>query len=290
MKKTLISLFLILLAVIAFGIWAKWDDIIFYQKFAREEGFTTKVDLGRIVSVVEKQFLSPPPLKTSSKVENNKVQDAGGFTKQAIIQETNIQRQKNGLPALTENKNLDAAALAKANDMFSNQYFEHNSPAGVDPGKLVQNYGYQYITAGENLIMGSYFASSKEIVQEWMDSPGHRANILNSKYTEMGAAIIKGKYKGETVWMGVQEFGRPLASCREPSMALKNQITESKIILDSLFSEINQFKNQDLNSNNLVDQYNSFVEQYRALAENVKKMVEDYNRQVNSFNNCISSQ
>ena len=130
-----------------------------------------------------------------------------------IISETNLQRQENGdLPALKENTDLDETASAKAADIFKNQYFEHVSPSGVDPGKLVESYGYDYIVEGENLILGN-FSSEKEVVADWMASPGHRANILNNRYTEIGVAIVKGTYKGEESWVGVQEFGLPLSTC-----------------------------------------------------------------------------
>jgi len=212
-----------------------------------------------------------------------------------IIEQTNLERQQNGdLPALKENSNLDDAAAAKANDILKNQYFEHISPTGVDPGKLVQSYGYEYIVAGENLILGN-FSSEKEVVQDWMNSPGHRANILNNRYSEIGVAIIKGKYRGEDAWVGVQEFGLPLSNCSEPNVSLKNQIDSEKSQMDNLSSEINDKKNQlnstDRNSlvySQMVDDYNNLIAQYNSLADQVKTAVSMYNDSVNNFNNCVA--
>jgi uncharacterized protein YkwD len=130
------------------------------------------------------------------------------LSKDKIIKETNIQRELNGLNDLVENKTLSDAARAKAYDMFKNQYFDHISPDGTTPGKLVQSYGYDYSFEGENLLMGN-FSSEKEMVQKWMDSFEHKKNILNKKYKEIGVAVVKEVYNGKIVWIGVQEFGTP---------------------------------------------------------------------------------
>ena len=162
--------------------------------------------------------------------------------------------------------------------MFLNQYFEHTSPTGVDPGQLVSNNGYKYIVAGENLILGN-FGSEKELVQAWMDSPGHRANILNNRYSEIGVAIVKGIYKGETVWIGVQEFGLPLSSCSEPSSTLENEINDKKARLDQMSAQLDSEKNVNI--------YNQLVSQYQSLASDVKILILQYNAQVNTFNDCV---
>ncbi|MCX6721540.1 MAG: CAP domain-containing protein [Candidatus Staskawiczbacteria bacterium] len=128
------------------------------------------------------------------------------FDKDRIIYETNVQRVKNGLPSLTKNEILNQMAEAKAKDMFAKQYFDHVSPDGYGLEDLARDYGYKYVEVGENLLEGN-FNDEKQILNDWMNSPEHRHNILNEKFTEMGAAVIKGKYEGRTVWMAVQEFG-----------------------------------------------------------------------------------
>lgn len=126
--------------------------------------------------------------------------------KDSIISETNVQRARNGLPPLETNETLNKMAEAKAKDMFEKQYFEHVSPTNYDLEDLADDFDYKYLQVGENLLEGN-FASEKELVQRWMDSPDHRHNILNAQFLEIGVAVIKGKYKGKTVWMAVQEFG-----------------------------------------------------------------------------------
>ena len=209
MNKFKIFIIVIIIAV-AFGsgVYFRDDAIKFYNSFNKQVQSFQKTNVGQTISEVEKQIFTPPPL------------NIGGIAQQVvllqsqIIAQTNLQRQENGnLPALKENAELDATAAAKANDMFINQYFEHVSPSGIGPGDLAQKNGYSYIVEGENLILGN-FSSEKEVVQDWMNSPGHRANILNVRYTDIGVSIIKGTYKGQTVWIGVQEFGLPSSVCR----------------------------------------------------------------------------
>jgi uncharacterized protein YkwD len=289
MKISKIIIFVLIVAAFGAGIYFKDDAIKFYNNFNKQVSDFQKTEIGQTLSEAGKQIFSPSPLNAGG-TKNNVV-----LLQSKIITETNLQRQENGnLPALKENTKLDEAASAKANDILKNQYFEHVSPSGVDPGKLVQSYGYDYIVAGENLILGN-FASEKEVVADWMNSPGHRANILNNRYAEIGVAIIKGTYKGETVWVGVQEFGLPLDSCTSPNPSLKDEIDSEKAQLDVLYSQVNDKKNQvdstDRNSaaySQMVDDYNQLVNQYNSLAEKVKESIAIYNQQVNTFNNCVA--
>ena len=162
------------------------------------------------------------------------------------------------------------------------------------PALLVQSFGYDYIITGENLILGN-FKNEKEVVSNWMASLGHRANILNNRYTEIGVSIIKGTYEGETVWIGVQEFGLPLSTCSKPNEALKNNIEYNKNELDRLSLQIDE-KKEEINSTNskfahysqMIDDYNRLVENYNLLAEQTKQLVSQYNNEVNNFNQCVT--
>lgn len=289
MKFYKIIIFVLIILAFLAGIYFKDNAIRFYNNLNKQVQGLKKADVGQIISEVQKKVLEPGPLNIGG-VEKNVV-----LLKSKIIAETNLQRKENGnLPQLAENAKLAATASAKANDMFLNQYFEHVSPNGTTPGELAQNYGYNYIIAGENLILGN-FASEKEVVQNWMDSPGHRANILNNRYTEIGVAIIKGTYKGETVWIGVQEFGLSLSSCNEPSPVLKNQIDAEKNQIDILFLQINESKTTIENTNQnsavyrkMIDDYNQIVLKYNSLADQLKQDIANFNEQVNIFNACVN--
>lgn len=288
-KITIIILILVFLAFVA-GFYFKNDILGFYNNVGKSLQDFEKTEIGNLITEVGKEVFTPPPLNIGG-AKNQVV-----LIKEKIIAETNIQRYDHGdsLLPLFENEKLYKAALAKANDMFLNQYFEHVSLSGVSPAKLVQSFGYEYITTGENLILGN-FKSEKELVQSWMDSPGHRANILNNRYTEIGVAVIKGNYKGDTVWIGVQEFGLPLSACPQPQDSLKNQLNSYKSQLDNLNIQIdekrvqlNNTKRRSEQYNNLVDQYNALISQYQSIVNESKVFITQYNNQVNVFNQCVA--
>jgi len=275
----------IVAAAFGAGIYFKDDTVRIYSGVDKQIQNLKTTDFGSVVNQVSKQLLTPAPLFAKKDI------DSAELLQSKIITETNLQRQENELPALTESAMLDKAAAAKANDMFLKEYFEHVSPIGVDPGKLVQKHGYDYIVAGENLILGN-FSSEKEVVQDWMNSPGHRANILNNRYTEIGVAIIKGTYKGETVWIGVQEFGLPLSGCVQPGESLKNLIDSGKSQLEVLSPQIDEARNQIDDKSpaykQMVEDYNQLIVQYNLLAEQLKAIIVKYNGEVNNFNNCVA--
>jgi len=290
MNKFFSYFIVILLIVFTFisGVYFSKDIYFILSKLDKNIKNFEKTDLGNFVKEATKEVFNPDPLSV-----NNPYKDVT-LNSVEIFKETNIQRNINNLLPLYRNDVLDKSALAKANDMFAKQYFEHNSPSGVTPADLVKNYRYSYIVTGENLILGN-FASEKDLVQAWMNSSGHRANILNNRYTEIGLAIVKGVYKGETTWIGVQEFGLPLSACKQPDVDLKNKIDQQKSQLDSLSLQIDN-KRQEVNAsvsdykkyNELVEVYNNLVKQYDNLAESVKNLIAQYNNQVSVFNNCVA--
>ncbi|MDD4111309.1 MAG: CAP domain-containing protein [Clostridia bacterium] len=290
MSKIKIYLILFLFVIAGIGFYFFKDRVVIILDNFRIKTREISIDnVGKILSEVEKKVITSEPLKIGG--ASNDV----FLLKSKIISETNNQRIKNNLPILTENENLYKAAVVKANDMFLNQYFEHISLKGVGPGELVSNHGYEYVVTGENLILGN-FRDELELVQDWMNSPGHRANILNKNYTEIGVAVIKGNYKGETVWIAVQEFGLPLAVCAQPDISLKEQIDAEESELNQLDSNLNdkklQIENTDMQSsyyNQMIEDYNGLIIKYNFLAEQLKEIISQYNLQVKKFNECISA-
>ncbi len=219
------------------------------------------------------------------------------LTVTGVVQATNEQRQNNGgFAPLHVNPKLTAAAEGKIDDMFAKQYFEHESPDGKSPADIIRGQGYEYIVVGENLALGN-FADDQTLVQAWMDSPGHRANILNDKYDEIGVAVRKGTFEGKEVWLAVQEFGAPLSSCPSPSKSLKAEIDSNRTSIASLQSELQQQKS-NLKNDHYESQsdYNAAVARYNALAKRINELsdatqslVAQYNDQVNAFNKCLES-
>ncbi len=120
---------------------------------------------------------------------------------------TNVDRASNGLSPLSVNKILQAAAELKANDMATKSYFAHISPDGKTPWYWFQEAGYRFMNAGENLAV--QFTDSIDVERAWMNSPGHRVNILSGNFSEIGIAAAKGTYQGQATIFVVQLFGKP---------------------------------------------------------------------------------
>lgn len=121
-------------------------------------------------------------------VQHRVLSYATNMSAQGLLDDTNIQRKSNGLDGLHLNTTLSQAAQAKAADMAANNYWAHTSPSGKTPWTFIAAAGYSYATAGENLAYG--FSTSSETIFGWMNSPGHRANILNAAYADVGFGIL----------------------------------------------------------------------------------------------------
>jgi hypothetical protein len=130
-----------------------------------------------------------------------------------VIALTNTERTQNSVGSLRENTLLDAAAQAKANDMAAKGYFAHVGPDGTEPWVWIKSAGYDYQYAGENLAV--QFTDSTDVVNAWMASPTHRANIVKPQYTEIGIGVAQGTFKGEPATYVVQYFGAPRAVAAE---------------------------------------------------------------------------
>src|SRR3990167_10535713 len=131
------------------------------------------------------------------------------FSIEGLLTETNIQRIKKSLSALVLNDALNASAQAKCNDMVTKGYFEHNTPDGEEPWIFIDAAGYKYSKAAENLADG--FPDNHETIVGWMNSPGHRDNILNGTFQEVGFGFCKheGSIGGVRGVIVVQHFGTP---------------------------------------------------------------------------------
>lgn len=121
-----------------------------------------------------------------------------------VIRLVNVERTKNGLSPLKANAELSKVATTKAQDMINNNYFDHTSPTYGSPFDMMSKFGISYTAAGENIAYGQKDAA--EVMNSWMNSSGHRANILNSNFTEIGVGMAKDK-NGTPYW--VQMFINP---------------------------------------------------------------------------------
>ncbi|MEI3606377.1 CAP domain-containing protein [Pseudogracilibacillus sp. SE30717A] len=108
---------------------------------------------------------------------------------QQVVELTNQERAKNGLKPLQIDNELSKVAREKSRDMQANNYFDHNSPTYGSPFDMMERFGINYRSAGENIAMGQ--RTPQEVVTAWMNSEGHRANILNSSYTHIGVGYVE---------------------------------------------------------------------------------------------------
>jgi len=131
---------------------------------------------------------------------------ATDITTSKLFDLTNQQRQQNGLAPLTYNDKLAAAAQAKAANMFEHNYWAHYGPDGASPWAFILGAGYKYQFAGENLAKD--FLNSSDVVNAWMASPTHRANIVKPEYQDVGYAVMNGNLGGEETTLVVQMFGK----------------------------------------------------------------------------------
>lgn len=224
--------------------------------------------------------------------ETNVLEPSGVDAKE-IARLTNEERARVGAPPLVWNARLAAMAEAKNVDMISRQYFAHVSPTGRNIGDLAEQYGYSYRRVGENLALGD-FASSSHIVTGWMRSPGHRENILEPEFTEIGVSVMRGMWEGREVWWATQEFGRPMPVCPEPDELLRKkieifdgQLSALKGTLDRARAELDTISNPSL-LRQKVEEYNLLVDLFNKLLETQKMQVAEYNADVAKYNSCIA--
>lgn len=131
-----------------------------------------------------------------------------------LVDYTNEDRAKENFKHLTINPLLEKAAQLKADDMARNGYFAHKSPDGKTPWYWFKEVGYDFSYAGENLAVN--FNDSVEVNNAWMNSPGHRENIMNGNFSEIGIATAEGMYQGRMTVFVVQLFGRPAVAEATP--------------------------------------------------------------------------
>jgi hypothetical protein len=142
---------------------------------------------------------------------------ASSISPSEVISLSNNQRTANGLPGLNYNSQLASAAQAKAQDMFAKNYWAHYAPDGTSPWSFITASGYSYTTAGENLAKD--FDTSAGVVNGWMGSSGHRANILNSAFVDTGVAVVNGTLQGSPTTLVVAFYAAPKASAPAPAPA-----------------------------------------------------------------------
>lgn len=150
-------------------------------------------------------FLLASPAIGHAQVKTGTAAETAPYTAAEVITKTNEARVAEGLPTLATSTKLMFAAQLKASHMVANRYFGHWSPDGKTPWDFIDMAGYNYRTAGENLAI--HFMQTDSLVEVWLNSPAHRANLLSPNFKETGIAVVYGEKDGEKGWIVVQMFG-----------------------------------------------------------------------------------
>ncbi len=140
-----------------------------------------------LISLFASYLYIQPYLQASRLNKNDVLAYSTHVSIDGLLTSTNQQRAANGVASLGLNSALNTAAQAKANDMVSRNYWSHQTPDGQQPWIFINNTGYKYLSAGENLAYG--FMTSNATVTGWMNSPTHKSNMLSSNFTEVGFGI-----------------------------------------------------------------------------------------------------
>lgn len=129
------------------------------------------------------QPVTEPTVPETTEPNDGNTSEVSSYEKQ-VVELVNKERASKGLSPLTLNTELSRVARIKSEDMRDNGYFSHNSPTYGSPFDMMKSFGISYRTAGENIAMGQQ--SPEAVVTAWMNSDGHRANILNANFTQIG--------------------------------------------------------------------------------------------------------
>ncbi|HEY3278153.1 MAG TPA: CAP domain-containing protein [Syntrophorhabdaceae bacterium] len=240
--------------------------------------------------------------------------------KDAIVDLTNKARALDHLPPLKENTLLVAIAESRADDMFKKQYFAHVSPDGQGASDVAQKVGYRYKILSENIGSG-LFSTNQRVIDNWMQSPGHRKNILSPKIEDIGVAVVKGKMDGLETYIAVQIFGLqsppvPQQTCIAPPQSLLAQIELKKNEITNLNDQIARLRREldvekdfieaergtrvgsekghnlevKVNAYNEKSQWhNKVLAEVKAKSPILQSMVDEYNRALENYRHCSVS-
>jgi hypothetical protein len=142
---------------------------------------------------------------------------------------------------------------------------------------------------GENLALGD-FNGDQGLVNAWMASPGHRANILNKNYSEIGVAVGRADMNGRETWLAVQHFGLPQSACPEVDSNIKSKITDNETKISSLEKSLGVgggLLATVINSINPIAEIRAA--EYKKLVSGTNDLISQYNSQVKLFNDCLNS-
>ncbi|MCB9820630.1 hypothetical protein H6790_01660 [Candidatus Nomurabacteria bacterium] len=219
----------------------------------------------------------------------SEIDEDNPITATDILYYTNQERIKYGLPQLVSNPKLSVSSKIKVDDMINLNYFDHVNPEGRGLAYFIEKGGYQYIVVGENLAMGDW-KNAESVVDAWMNSEGHRANILSENFTEIGISVTYTKYEGKDVIIAVQHFGTPDNACPKVDRSLEVEINSQKSDIANMVEELDDLSQKIENGENqYIKEYNDLVSKYNKTSNDLQLNVSTYNNTVQVFNACRES-
>lgn len=289
MNKLKLILYLLLLIIFSFGAY-------FLPSYLEEHGLVEKAG-NQIQEIKNDAKDLIPETKISAPLEQSEFEkttsygniDCNNFENNIfakdMLERINSDRVDNGKKALTWNASLCQSAGLKSDDMNNNNYFEHNSPSGITPWYWVKKVGYRYTFVGENLAL-NYF-TSESAHTALMNSPGHRANILNDNFTEIGINYVRGKLNGEDAFFVVQHFASPapekpeIKYVCETKKAEKNlrELENTKDKIEKYLSDAEDKKTQLENAGQSTKKADDYIDDMEDKEKEVNKYIkeiEDY--------------
>lgn len=203
MKKKISTIFLILFIFITSAAFAQ-DTYYTVQPGDSMWKIATKYQVGISEIIAANPEIKDPALIYPGQKVKIPVVETKSIESE-VVRLVNVERAKAGLPALKENWQLSRIARYKSQDMINKNYFSHYSPTYGSPFDMIESFGIKFSAAGENIAMGQ--RTPQEVMNAWMNSPGHRSNILSPSYTEIGVGLAKDK-SGKCYW--TQMFIKPI--------------------------------------------------------------------------------
>jgi hypothetical protein len=208
-----------------------------------------------------------------------------------LIELVNNERIVNGLKPLKVSDKLSQAAEGKAQDMLENSYFAHTSPTGITPWYWLDKNNYNYVAAGENLAKD--FTDSEYVHKAWMNSPSHKANIMNENYQEIGIAVVEGEINGKKTLLAVQFFGKVPSKKTAPKTETQLNVgiastipktTETKpseIVSNIQEPEQKEIKGEDIVvSKDLIDSAKETANENETILNNVTQKSEPFTQKI----------
>jgi uncharacterized YkwD family protein len=157
------------------------------QQYLAKYNFQAPTQWKVIKPTTQKPAEQTTTQKPAEQTTTQTTSSVSAFEKQ-VVELTNAERAKQGLAPLTLDTELSKVARTKSQDMKDKNYFDHNSPTYGSPFDMMKSFGVSYKSAGENIAQGQ--TTPEQVVQAWMDSQGHRENIMNSSFTHIGVGYV----------------------------------------------------------------------------------------------------